>query len=209
MEREIIYKNVNKKGILNAFSETDQKRYILFFILLFYILAICKFANEMWLFQNPPFAFRLYFDVSLWFFLQTGIHQIILDNHSVCLLFDAVFYTLPVLYYFTFLRKSKFSIWLAAFMLVFNCVYVWLYTVYPITSTESQIAWLFTPLLLMNRRIQNFHLWMQILRYIFIFFFFSAGVWKIVQGGLWETEEMSGILLQQHKELLATGANNW
>ncbi len=48
-------------------------------------------------------------------------------------------------------------------------------------------------------------------RYATFFFisFFSAGVWKIVNGGVFNPLQMSAILLDQHKEMLAGAAGWW
>jgi hypothetical protein len=47
------------------------------------------------------------------------------------------------------------------------------------------------------------------LRYFFLFFFASAGIWKLVQHGAFNSEQMSGILLYQHKEFLTSSPEKW
>jgi hypothetical protein len=47
------------------------------------------------------------------------------------------------------------------------------------------------------------------LRYFLLFFFTSAAVWKFVQGGIFSIEQMSGILLFQHKEYLTSSPHSW
>ena len=47
------------------------------------------------------------------------------------------------------------------------------------------------------------------MRYFFLFFFASAAIWKLRQGGTFNPEQMSGILLMQHKEYLVSAPDYW
>jgi hypothetical protein len=209
MERQPTYNTIKATDAKLAFTDADRKRYTFYFILVFYALAIYKLINGMWLFQNTPFAFRPYFDGSLWMFLQTGMHQWLLYNTPASLAMDLMFYLLPAVYYFVFLRNIKTAAIVAACMLFFNPLYVWCYTVFPTNSIEGHTAWLFTPVLFLCVTLTGFYLWMHALRYFFLFFFFSAALWKFYQGGVFEPMQMSGILLEQHKDLLATDPQGW
>jgi hypothetical protein len=209
MERNSTYGTIASKDVYEAFTAADRKRYTLYFTLVFYTLAVYKLINGMWLFQNTPFAFRPYFDGSLWLFLQTGIHQWLLYNQSASVLMDLLFYLMPGLYFTAYFHNLKIAPVLAAFMLLINLVYVWCYTVYPTNSPEGHTAWLFTPVLFMSVTLPGFYLWMHALRYFFLFFFFSAALWKFYQGGVLEPMQMSAILLEQHKDLLVTDAQSW
>lgn len=209
MERNSTYGTITSTDGYKVFTAADRKRYTFYFVLVFYALAVYKLINGMWLFQNTPFTFRPYFDGSLWVFLQTGIHQWLLYNQSASLLMDLFFYLLPCVYYVVFNRSVKAAAVVAGLMLLFNLVYVWCYTVYPTNSPEGHTAWLFTPVLFMSVTLTGFYLWMHSLRYFFLFFFFSAALWKFYQGGVFEPLQMSGILLEQHKDLLVTDAQGW
>lgn len=209
MERQHTHSTIAALETAPVFTHEDRKRYTLFFVIVFYALAVYKFINGMWLFQNTPFAFRPYFDGSLWMFLQTGIHQWLLYNSSAALGMDLLFYLLPGIYFFVFTRSVKAAAFVAGLMFLFNLVYVWCYTVYPTNSPEGHTAWLFTPVLFMSIGLTGFYLWMHALRYFFLFFFFSAALWKFYQGGVFEPMQMSGILLEQHKDLLVTDAQGW
>jgi hypothetical protein len=60
----------------------------------------------------------------------------------------------------------------------------------------------------MALNVKTFYFLLHGLRYFFLFFFSSAGIWKIVQQGIFNIEQMSGVLLYQHKEYL-TSSSNW
>src|SRR5690606_22284207 len=69
-------------------------------------------------------------------------------------------------------------------------------------SLQGHIAWLFFPFLFLSLSLKNFWFVLNGLRYYFLYFFFSAGIWKLAQQGFFYTETMSGILQLQHKSLL-------
>ncbi|HEY6978123.1 MAG TPA: hypothetical protein VH396_17605 [Chitinophagaceae bacterium] len=141
--------------------------------------------------------------------MQTGIHQWLLNNAGGWILFDALFYCMPLLYLFIYKRVSKLASAVAIMMLLINWVYVQCYTLYPSNSIEGHIAWLFFPVLFIPEDKKTFILLFEGLRYFFLFFFVSAAIWKLAQGGLFNISQMSGVLLYQHKELLTSAPGYW
>jgi hypothetical protein len=94
-------------------------------------------------------------------------------------------------------------------MLLVNWCYVQCHTLFSSISIEGDIAWLLFPVVFIPINKQNFLLIFEGLRYFFLFFLASAGVWKFIQGGIFSTSEMSGILLYQHTELLTSSPGYW
>src|SRR5207244_1109367 len=90
-----------------------------------------------------------------------------------------------------------------------NWCYVQCYTLYPSNSIEGHIAWLFFPILFIPADKKTFSLLFEGLRYFFLFFFASAGLWKLAQGGFFSLSEMTGILLYQHAQLLSNSPGYW
>jgi hypothetical protein len=184
-------------------------RILKYYCIIFYALMFYKFFNGMLLFQLQPSFFYTREDVFTWLFMQTGLHQWLLNNQQGCLLFDFLFYAAP----FLFLLHNKFNrstSWVAAIvMLVINWCYVQCYTLYPSNSIEAHVAWLLFPAAFIPNNPKTFELLYRSLRYFFLFFFVSAGVWKFVQGGIFNFSQMSGILLLQHKEMLINSPGYW
>lgn len=193
-----------------SLTEKHRQKFTLFFILLFYVLAAYKWWQGMWMYQFNPFFFRLKFDGVSWIFMQTGLHIQLMRSSTMQVVFDMMFYCLPGLYGFVyFLCKRK---WLPIFAVVwgiFNWIYVLAYTQFPTNSIEAHTAWLFFPILLGAKNLKSFYLLMHGLRYFFIYFFFSAGIWKLVNGGAFEIGQMSGILLDQHATFLVSDPQHW
>jgi hypothetical protein len=194
---------------MQPFQHHNRQRFTLLYVVLFYVLAAYKLWQGMWLFQMQPHFFNTRFDGSTWLFMQSGLHQWLLYNNWGCILFDAAFYAMPLLYWLAFCHNLKWASWLAVLMLITNWLYVQCYTLYPTNSIEGHVGWLLYPLVFMAVPLKKFYFLTQGMRYFFLFFFASAAVWKIRQGGVFNTNQMSGILLMQHKEYLIAAPNYW
>jgi hypothetical protein len=176
---------------------------------LFYFLAIYKLVNHLWLFQQDPYFFINRFDFITWIFMSTGVHKWPLGYTTRLLVFDIFFYAMPLVW-FIINRFNKDSATVAAFVwLIINWIYIQCYTLYPINSIESYLAWLLMPLLFATTNTRQFYFVMHGLRYFFLFFFASAGIWKIRQAGVFNPEELSGILLTQHAAHLISAPGDW
>ena len=172
-----------------------------YYCILFYALAIFKWCNNMLLYQQQPLFFYDTFDMFTWLFMQTGIHQwLLLTKHF--LLFDLLYYTAPLPLLMCSYLKPKLS-WLAAvYLLTANWVYLQCYFLYPISSYTIFVVWLVFPVIFIARKEELFSLLFSGVRYFFLYFFLSAGVWKLVNSGVFNTAQLSAILLEQHKEML-------
>lgn len=190
-------------------SETYRSKIITWYCIIFYALMICKWLNGMFLYQLHPFLFYTRPDFITWLFMQTGIHTWLLNNYAGDILFDALFYSMPLLFFIAYKKAKKLSAVAAIVMLIINWLYIQCYTLYPSTSIEGKTAWLLFPLIFIPQNIKTFELLFRGLRYFFLFFFASSGVWKIAQGGLFHTDQMSGVLLLQHKDFLAHSPQYW
>ncbi len=176
--------------------------------MLFYALAIYKWLNGMFMYQMEPHFFNTRFDGTTWLLMQTGIHTWLLDNKTGWLLFDLAFYSIPLLWYSVWKKNEKTATWAALAWLVVNYIYIQCYTLFPTVSIEASIAWLLMPILFATSKTESFYYVMHGLRYFFLFFFASAAVWKIRQGGVFNADQMSGILLYQHKEFLVSAPHS-
>jgi hypothetical protein len=208
----------------NYFRASTWQRFTRDFLLLFYILAAYKWFNGQFMYQLQPHFFNNRFDPVAWLLMETGIHQWLLNNRPGWILFDLAFYTMPLLWWLSWKRNGYgistaqptrtkkdylvncviVAVWLAV-----NWVYVQCYTLFPSNSIEGHAAWLLMPFLFAARNLKSFYFLMHGLRYYFLFFLASAAIWKFRQGGFFNIEQMSGILLYQHKEYLVNAPAHW
>lgn len=168
-----------------------------------------KWFNHLWLYQAEPSFIYLRKDLTTWLFMQTGLHQWLLNNPKGCILFDILFYSAPLIYFLIYRLKISWSPIAALVMFLVNFCYIQCYTLYPINSIEAQISWLLFPLVFIPRNEKTFALLFDGLRYFFLFFFASAAAWKIAQGGLFNMDQMQGILLFQHNQMLTNSPGYW
>lgn len=189
-------------------TEQHRRQVLYGYCILFYLVMFWKFLNGLFLFQLQPLLFNNRFDLLTWLLMKTNIHQWLVGNHLGWILFDALFYSLPLLWLLTH-KKKKLSVVVSITMLIMNYTYIQVYALYPAASIEGSIAWLLFPLLFMTTSLMNFYFVLHGLRYFLLFFFASAAVWKFVQGGVFNIDQMSGVLLMQHKEFLTSSPSSW
>lgn len=190
-------------------NDPYRSKVLRWYCIIFYVLMLYKWVNGMFLYQLQPFLFSTRQDIITWLFMQTGVHKWLIGNRSADILMDGLFYAAPLLLLITERRAKTLLPYAAILMLIINWVYVQCYTLYPSTSIEGKTPWLLFPLIFTAGSPVTFSLLFKGLRYFFIFLFASSGVWKIMQGGIFHLDQMSGILLEQHKDFLGLSPSYW
>ncbi len=190
-------------------TATHRRMFFWAFLLFFYGLAWYKWQEGQWFYQIDPTIFFPRFDGISWLFMQTGFHKALIEYPFLRILMDVLFYGFPLGFgvaAWTWPENTRFLAWV---WLLVNWVYVQFYCLFPTNSIEAHIVWLLFPLLFAMRSLSNYYFVLQGLRYYFLYFFFSAAIWKLVAGGAFEPLQMSGILLEQHKEWLLYAGDEW
>jgi hypothetical protein len=191
-------------------TEKHRLRFTIAWVALFYLLAAYKWWQGMWLYQFDPFFFKIRFDGISWLLMQTGFHQWMMHKPLAQIIFDIAFYGMPLVYLIVYgFKKQRAAQQVAVAWCIINWIYVLLYTLYPTNSIEAHTPWLLFPILFAAVNLRSFYFLLRGLRYFFVFFFFSAGVWKLVNGGAFEPAQMSGILLAQHATFLVSDPMHW
>jgi hypothetical protein len=190
-------------------TEKHRRYFTLWFLTIFYGLAALKWWQGLWLYQVEPFMFTSRFDGITWLLMLTGLHHWAIQTPWVNYLWDVLFYGFPLIYLIIYFRSSKLASKLAWLWLIINFLYIQVYTLYPTNSIEGHIAWLLLPLLFITQSLRSFYLVIHGLRYFFLYYFLSAGIWKLAQGGAFDPVQMSAILIEQHKDFLVSSPNYW
>ncbi len=191
------------------FTLRHQRQITNWLFVLYLILLVDRWWNGIFLYQMQPSFINTRMDVFTWFFMYTGLHKSLLNNHMGWLILDCVFMLLPLACFMLFRLKSKWSGVISWLWVIFNWIYIQCYTLYPTNSIEAHLAWLLLPVLFTCTTLRGFYLSYHFFRYFFLWFMVSAGLWKIWQQGFFNYEEMSAIILMQHKEFLASSIGNW
>lgn len=187
----------------------NYKRSILFFyIACFTVCFLLLYGSHSLLHQTAPLFVVNRLDLSLNILLLTGIGNAVIANAWLQALLDAGYLLMPLLLLWAILKQSAAQYALALLNVFYNIAYTLLLTSLSALSMQWFIASIFIPALFAFKRETFFYYSFHCLRYLFIIFFFSAGLWKIRAGGVFNPEQMSGILLTQHATLLATAPEN-
>lgn len=132
----------------------------------------------------------------------SGLQQAVIDYPAVQILLDSLFLLLPIGLVLCCIANYRLQYYLAAATAVFNLIYAVLLAAVSPLSIEGFTAWMVLPLVLAFKKDATFYYLIQTMRYFFLLIFFSAGCWKIRAGGIFNWEQMSGILLTQHAAVL-------
>ncbi len=185
-----------------------RQKIVFWYVAIFYALLVFKWSNDMLLYQQQPAFIYNTFDVFSWLLMQTGITQWLVQTKHF-LLFDIVYYSAPLFLLISAYNRTTLISIAAFYVLVVNWIYLQTYFLYPISSYTIFVVWLIFPIIFLVKNEKTFALLFNGMRYFFLYFFLSAGIWKIRNGGVFNPEQLSAILLDQHKEMLTNSPNYW
>jgi hypothetical protein len=181
-----------------------------------HLYLICFLTNYTWFFyenlllsQMRPLIFTNRLDLTFNILMLSGIHQLLKSNNGFCILFDILYFLLPLLMTISIVYEWKGRKMLVIAVSLFSLLYGTLISAFSYFSIEFFSAWIFIPLIFYASSQKGFYYLLHCIRIIFIISFFSAGLWKIRAGGIFNTEQMSAILMRQHKQFLITNPEHW
>ena len=180
------------------------KAYLLFATINFIWLAI----TQQLLTNLQPVFFTNTLDASAFVFRLTGIQQAILNYKWVQILLDCCFLVLPFLICIFAYYNRSLMFWTALVTVLFNCLFAIFYTSVSYMTIGMYQAWTLIPIILCCKTFKGFYFNLHSVRIIILFILFSAAIWKIYRGGIFNNSEMSSILLKQHTNYLVSDPEN-
>ncbi len=185
----------------------DQKRLLVVYFAFYYAVLLFFFLDQRLLFQYQPIFFNYNRDLSELALIATGLPKWMIHHPFSFGLADGLAFLLPVPLIITVRRRIPGS-WLPGLVFIlFWALYLLLADIFWQVHHEPFILYLLIPVAFCIRREDHFYRWLAGCRYYFCYLFFSAAAWKIARGALFNTEEMSRILLVHHGELLTAGCD--
>lgn len=163
--------------------------------LLFYCIKPVFFLNKL--------------DVTHNIFMLSNLQHMLMKNTWLQLFFDACFIILPLLLTYSCVKEYKWRSFIAVITGLFTIVYCSFLSTMSFVSVENYLAWMFVPFIFYPRSVKGFYFTMHMVRLLFAIFFFSAALWKLRTGAVFNLEEMSAILFRQHASYLTIGISNW
>lgn len=137
-----------------------------------------------------------------------NIQHILINSREVRIIFDVIYLLLPVLLVYSCLKENKVKSILAVCTGLFITVYNYFFSITSFVSIEILLAWMLIPFIFIARKTNNFYFNLHCIRILFILFFFSAALWKIRGGGIFNPVQMAGVLVSQHADLIIH-KENW
>ena len=181
-----------------------------------WLYGVCFILSFSWYFyydlllcQVNPVFFINRLDITRNILFLTDLQNLLIQQLWLRQLFDVLYFVLPMLLCFAVISGKKGVQLLAVITSLFSMMYGVFLASFTYISLDMFVAWFFIPFIFYPNTEKGFYYVLHTVRLIFIILFFSAGLWKIRGGGIFNTEQMSGILVMQHKQYLAANAGDW
>ena len=181
---------------------------------IFYFL--CFAVNFGWhgyhgllLSQLKPVFFLNKPDLTVNILLLTNLHHAVIQERVLQVLLDSFYFLITLALTVSCVAGYRMQYGLAVLTAIFNLVYAILLSILSPLSIEGFTGWIFLPLLFVFRSETSFYYALHTMRYFFLLLFSSAALWKIRAGGIFNSDQMSAILLKQHAAYLVGSPDNW
>jgi hypothetical protein len=169
--------------------------------------AINWFYN-LTLSQINPIVFNANLDITEAAFFVADIARNLQASKNGFLILDVLFLLANLSMCYLAFKRNKLSNAAIIACLFYNLFYAVICNLFTHLSIQGWLCWFWMPICFLGKKEEDFYFSFSAIRFLFALFFFSAAIWKIRTGSLWNTEQMSAIFLQQHSALL-TAENNW
>ncbi|HMD01181.1 MAG TPA: hypothetical protein VKH37_13555 [Ferruginibacter sp.] len=192
-----------------SLNETHKKRYAIFYIICFGIYYCWYWFHGILLHQIEPVFYHNRLDLTTNIVMMSGLQSAIIRSPSLQLVLDGLFILLPLLMCAACVAGSRIQRPLAILTAIFNLVYAIMLSLMSPLSIEGFTGWMLLPLLFAFKKEASFYYILHCLRYLFILIFSSSALWKICTGAVFNTEQMSAILANQHAAYLVSANGDW
>jgi hypothetical protein len=190
-------------------TEKHIKQFAVYYLTCFIVCYAWYFYHGLLFSSINPVFFLNRLDVSHNIIMLTNLQNFLLQSRLLRIIFDLLFLLLPVLLFYTIVKNKKGVSVFAIATGIFSVAYTSLFCSMSFVSIEVFVAAMLIPIIFFTITTKGFYYRMHCLRIIFILMFFSSALWKIRAGGIFNTEEMSAILLRQHSSYLVSNSIGW
>lgn len=183
-------------------SDKHQRQFATWYIFCFLLWFAWLLFHGLLFTSLSPVFFVNRPDVTLNILMLTDVQGLLIKYKGIRILSDTVYLLLPVMLVIA-VYKKRFNRILATATIFFHLVYSLLLSSMSVVSAETFVAWMTVPVIFYARSVNGFYYLLHLVRIFFLIIFFTAGLWKLRTGAIFNTEQMSGILLRQHASYLA------
>jgi hypothetical protein len=188
----------------------DRNLLVVIYFLFYYAVLLGFFLDDRLLSQYHPIFFNFNRDLTELALIATGIPRYMIAHPAWFTIADILAFLLPLPLIFREARQTghpetrpaNFSPWPGLLFVCYLAFYLLLADIFWQVHHEPFILLLVLALVWTTGRPDRFYLILKGCRYYFLYIFVSAAIWKLARGAVFNSEEMSRILLLHHTDLL-------
>jgi hypothetical protein len=181
--------------------------YLMVNVYQYYVL----YTNKVFLTQLKPILFIPRLDLVQFLFLNPTFCHTLTESYLLRLIIDCLVVLLPILL-FIFITFCENHFWIKIISIVTSFVlfsYGLLIDSTTLIHFEGYIMLGLYSLVFCFKSHAGFYYAFSCYRYFFVYVFSSAGLWKLRTGAIFNNDQMSSILLEQHLRYLAYNLNDY
>ncbi|HET6254647.1 MAG TPA: hypothetical protein VFE32_11260 [Puia sp.] len=183
----------------------DRNLLLVSYLLFYYAVLVGFFLDDRLLFQYRPVFFNYNRDLTELWLIATGLPRWMIAHPASFAVTDILAFLVPLPLIRQNFRNRSFSPWPGVLFIFCLALYLLLADIFWQMHYEPFILLVLIALAWMTDRPGRFYSLVSFCRYYFLYVFVSAAIWKVARGAVFNSQEMSRILLLHHTDLL-TGA---
>jgi len=186
-----------------------KHKFLVNYLLFFYAVFFFFFINHKFFGQVQPMYFRLEPDLPQLFVLATGIPKWLVLHPGAYVWLDVVVLLFPAAIVAYYYRNNKFNLVLGVSFTAYLMLYFLLQSALLNVSLHPCVPYVILSGMFWCNSDLRFQLVLKVARFIVLYMFASAAMWKILRGALIEPQQMSYILMEQHANYMVSDCNAW
>lgn len=172
------------------------------YFVFYYLTVLFFFISHKLLSQVGPQFFSFNRDLTELGIIASGLPKFMIQHPVSFLIADSCLIILPLLIIFDFLRKKTFSWFPGSLLPIVVGLYILLQNIFTQQHPEMLIGLFAMAFCFTTSKQERLYKILSVCRYLFLYIFTSAAIWKIARGAIFNVEEFSNILIQQHADIL-------
>lgn len=187
----------------------DRNLLLTVYFSFYYVIFLFYFLDHRLLSQYHPIFFNYNRDLTELLLIASGVPRYLIDHPFGLWLADALVLVLPAAVLGHVMAKGRFSVALGALFCLAFTGWLLLANLFWQVDHEPFMLYVFLSLAFCTNDPGRFRKVLAFCRYYYLYIFFTAAMWKIIRGAVFNPDEMSRILLLHHAEVLTGSPGFW
>lgn len=187
----------------------DRNRLLLIYFLFYYAVLLGFLADQRLLSQYRPIFFNYSHDLTEVALIVSGLPRWMISHPFSFGVADVLAFLVPLPLLWREFRRAKFASWPGFLFVTGMALYLLLADIFWQVHFEPFLMLFLIGFVWTTGRADRFYLLLKGCRYYFLYIFVSAAVWKLARGAVFNSDEMSRILLLHHSDWLTGGCTTF